>query len=370
MRIPLLLLIAAGLAGPVAAQGTQYTPEQLDQMVGPIALYPDPLVALVLPASAAPADITAAAQYLSGGGDPSQIDSLPWDPSVKGLAHYPDVLDWMNGNLAWTQALGAAFVVQPADVMKSVQQMRARALAAGTLVNTPQQQVDDEGDDIRIIPTQQDTIYVPQYDADEVYDASDGANSSFVTFDAGYPVGPWLGFECDWDDFGIWVGPWHRGWEYRRDWRDGGHGGSRWHADPARGRELARDYYRPIYQVPRPQAIAGARGVQRAGPQATRGNAPTPRGGAPSGRGSVTITHSVPDYRGYGEPVPRPQGPAPASPLFGGYSRGTQVRANSERGRESRQAPVRSAPARSAPARSEPARSEPERSSPSKPRDH
>lgn len=369
MRTVLVLLTAAGLAASVRAQGAQYTPEQLDEMVGPIALYPDPLVALVLPASTAPNDIVAAAQYLAANGDPSQVDSQPWDPSVKGLAHYPDVLNWMNANLPWTQGLGAAFAMQPADVMKSIQQMRAKALAAGTLVNTPQQQVDDEGDDIRIIPTQPDTIYVPQYDADDVYGDSEGADGSYVTFDAGYPVGPWLGFECDWDDFGIWIGPWHRGWEYRRDWRNGG-SGSRWHADPARGRELVRNYYRPNYSVPRTQAPAGARGAQRAGPPASRGIVLTPRSEPPRGRGSVTVTHSVPDYRGYGEPVARPQGPAPASPLFGGYNRGTQVRANSERGRMSRQAPVRSAPERNAPARSAPARSEPPRSAPEKPRDH
>ena len=270
MRTLLALLIAVALAGSARAQGTAYSPEQLDQMVGPIALYPDPLVALMLPASTAPNDLSAAAQYVAANGDPSQIDAQPWDPSVKGLAHYPDVLNWMNSNLQWTQALGAAFAMQPADVMKSVQQMRAKALAAGTLTNTPQQQVDDEGDDIRIVPTQPDTIYVPQYDADAVYDVPEGYEGPFVTFDAGYPVGPWLGYQCDWDDFGIWIGPWHRGWDYRQPWRSGGPGGSRWHPDPARPRARAR-LLPALVQCPAP---AGNRG--RPGP-AARGPGPLPR---------------------------------------------------------------------------------------------
>jgi Protein of unknown function (DUF3300) len=346
LRSLLPLLAAACLAAPLGAKGNRYAPEQLDQMVGPIALYPDPLVALILPAAANPADIAAAAQYLSSGGDPAQVDSQPWDPSVKGLAHYPDVLNWMSRNMDWTQALGAAFAMQPADVMKSVQQMRARARAAGTLVDTPQQKVQDEGDDILIVPAQDNTIYVPQYDADDVYDVPEGDDGPYLTFDAGYPAGPWLGFECDWDDFGIWVGPWHPGWAYRRDWLGGGYG--RWHPDPTRGRALVRNYYHPGGSVPAPQVIAGARVPSSPG-----------RGVPPSSRGSVTITHSVPDYRGYAEPAPgprspapRPESPAPASPLFGGYNRGTQVRANSVRGHTSRQAPVRAAPARSAPSSS------------------
>jgi hypothetical protein len=355
MRTLLSLLVAACLAGSLQAQGTQYTPEQLDQMVGPIALYPDPLIALILPAATVPADVTAAAEFLGSGADPSQVDAQSWDPSVKGLAHYPDVVNWMSQNLDWTQALGAAFAMQPADVMKSIQQMRAKAVAAGTLVNTPQQQVDDEGDDIRIVPTQQGTIYVPQYDADDVYDVPAGDAGPYLSFDAGYPVGPWLGFQCDWDDFGIWVGPYRPGWDYRRDWARPGFGGSRWHPNPSRGHALVRNFYRPGGNLPHPQSIAGPRGLATGG----RGPSPAFRGPAPAGRGSVTITHSVPDYRGYGETPPRPATRPPTGPLYGGYSRGTQVRDNSVRGHTSRQAPVKSAPARSAPARSAPARSAP-----------
>jgi hypothetical protein len=324
--VALCLTVSAGAQAPAG----QYAPEQLDQLLGPIALYPDPLIALILPASTAPSDISAAAQYLASGGDPSATDSQSWDPSVKGLAHYPDVLKWMNDNLSWTQTLGAAFSMQPADVMKSIQQLRAEAKAAGTLVDTPQQQVDIEDDDIRIIPTQANMIYVPEYDPNDVYDVPEGYSGPFVTFGAGYAVGPWLGFELDWDDFGVWAGPWHPGWDYRRDWRDPHFSGSRWHPNPARGRELVRNFYRPGASMPGARPIAGARAAAR--------------GPAPSTRGTAPVARPAPDYRGYGQVAPRPSTPAPSGALFGGYNRGTQVRDYSTRGSTSRQAPVRSAP--------------------------
>jgi hypothetical protein len=338
MKALLTTIAALCCAGLLQAQGTQYAPEQLDQLVGPVALYPDPLVALILPASTDPNDLAAAAQYLGSNGDPSQVDTQSWDASVKGLAHYPTVLEWMANNMDWTQALGAAFAMQPADVMKSVQQMRAKAIAAGTLVNTPQMQIDYEGNDIRLVPADPNTVYVPEYNADDVYDVPEGYDGPFITFGAGYPVGPWLGYECDWDDFGIWIGPWRPGWDYRRDWVGGGFGGSRWHPDARRGHALVRNYYRPGAFVAHPAGIAGARGP-----------APSPggfRGGVPGTRPPVNFTRSVPDYRGYAAPGARTAPAAPSGPLFGGYSRGTQARANSARGHASRQAPVRSAPAR------------------------
>jgi hypothetical protein len=256
------------------------------------------------------------------------------------------VLKWMNDNISWTQTLGAAFAMQPADVMKSIQQLRAKAQAAGTLVNTPQQQVDIEDDDIRIIPTQPGTIYVPEYDADDVYDEPEGDAGAYVTFGPGYAVGPWLGFELDWDDFGVWAGPWHPGWDYRRDWRDPHFAGGRWHPDPSRGRTLVRNYYRPGVSMPGARPIAGAHAVARGQASAPRGQAPAPRGPAP-------VVHSAPDYRGYAAAPARPSSPAPSGALIGGYNRGTQARDFSTRGSTSRQAPVRSAPAgRSSPGRS------------------
>jgi hypothetical protein len=367
MRTPVSLLLALCLAAPLRAQapatdaaGTGYAPEQLDQMLAPVALYPDPLIALILPASTFPSDVALAAQYVAANGNTAAVDSQPWDPSVRGLAHYPDVLKWMNDNIDWTRALGAAFAMQPSDVMKSIQQLRAKARASGALVDTPQQQVDVEGDDIRVIPAQPDTIYVPQYDPDVVYgDAPEGYDGPYVTFGVGFPVGAWLGFECDWDDFGIWAGPWHRGWDYRREWRDPHGGGSRWHPDPRRGHALVRDYFRPGAAPPSPRRPEGPRGPV-GGPVANY-RPPAGRPG-PAVRPAPVAPEARPNYRGYSGPAPTPSTPAPRGELYGGYNRGTDTRTYSTRGQTSRSTPVsRPAPApRSAPARSEPAtRSEP-----------
>jgi hypothetical protein len=337
MKAAFACILALALTASAQAQN-QYTPEQLDQLLAPIALYPDPLIAIILPASTAPNDVGLAAQYLAAGGNPAGADSQAWDPSVKALAHYPDVVKWMNDNPDWMHSLGAAFAMQSSDVMQSVQQLRAKARAAGTLVDTPQQQVDMEGDDIRIVPAQPNTIYVPEYDPDDVYDIPDGYSGPFITFGVGYPAGAWLGYQCDWDDFGIWVGPWQPGWAYRRGWADARWGGSRWHVDPRRGQQLVRNYYRPGGNLPSARFANNSRG-------------PAPSRGAVSGfHPSSAPSQPRPDYRGYGGEQARPETRAPSGPVFGGYSRGTTVRGYSSRGQSSRQAPVRSAPpSRSAP---------------------
>jgi hypothetical protein len=351
MKIHFLLTFAFCLVLSVQAQtpGATYSSEQLDQLLGPIALYPDPLIAVILPAATAPADLTLAAKYLAANGAMDGIDAQSWDPSVKALAHYPEVIKWMSDNLDWTQSLGAAFAQQPADVMKSVQQLRVQARAAGTLVDTPQQRIDLEGDDIRIIPAQQDVIYVPEYDPTIVYEAPVGYAGPYVTFGVGFPVGLWLGYQVDWDDYGIWVGPWNRGWAYRREWRQPGAGGNSWRAwrpDPRRSREEVRSFYRPAGRLPSPAFTRSSRGPIRpsgVAPHPTISHAPSPR----------------PDFRGRPIAAPRPARPAPSGNFVGGYNRGAQVREFSGRGQASRSAPVRapSPPRATAPARAaQPAR--------------
>ena len=110
-NIAFLVCVFAGAATSVRAQPAvpppmpAYQPlssQQLDQLLGPIALYPDPLIAQILPASTLPTQIVLADRYVNGGGDPNQIDQQPWDPSVQALARYPNVLQWMDQNLNWT----------------------------------------------------------------------------------------------------------------------------------------------------------------------------------------------------------------------------------------------------------------------------
>src|ERR1019366_6145048 len=136
LKIAILLCVFTGTGMSLRAQMAVPPPmatyqliseAQLDQLLGPIALYPDPLIAQILPASTFPTEIVMAGRYVSGGGDPNQIDQQPWDPSVQGLARYPNVLQWMDQNLDWTTELGQAFLNQQQDVMDSIQRLRQSA---------------------------------------------------------------------------------------------------------------------------------------------------------------------------------------------------------------------------------------------------
>jgi len=379
LKISVLVTLALCLALPLRAQnpGAAYSAEQLDELLGPIALYPDPLLAVMLPASTAPSDIAQAANYLAANGAPGAIDAQPWDASVKALAHYPEVVQWMNANLDWTQALGAAFAQQPADVMKSVQQLRARARVAGTLLDTRQQHVELAGDDIRIVPAEANTIYVPQYDPAIVYETPVGYSGPFLSFGIGFPVGGWLSYQCDWDDYGIWVGPWSPGWGYRREWRHPPAGGNRFHAwrpDPRHSREIVRAYYRPEGRLPRAGFVPGFR-AQTPRPGEGRSRPNEEHGFVNNRAPNVRPAVPVQDFRGRGVAAPHTPSPAPRSPLFGGYGRGTTTRDSSGRGQASRAAPVRAIPANHAapPQRSQPApppRSQPAPRAPAPPPEH
>src|SRR5664280_2779683 len=167
-KIAVLLCVFIGTAISLRAQTavpppmTAYQPlaaAQLDQLLGPIALYPDPLIA----------QIVLADRYVTGGGNPNQIDQQPWDPSVQALARYPGVLKWMDDNLNWTTDLGQAFINQQPDVMVSIQRLRTAASNVGNLQSTPQQQVVNDGGYIEIVPADPQVIYVPVYQPDQVY---------------------------------------------------------------------------------------------------------------------------------------------------------------------------------------------------------
>jgi hypothetical protein len=191
----------------------------IDQLTGPIALYPDPLVALILPASTVPSDVKAASEYIGENGDPSQIDNQPWDPSVRGLAHYPNVVTWMAQNPEWTQALGEAFTNDPSGVMASIQHLRAIAKTSGTLSNTPQQDIVEADGNISIEPADPETMYVPSYDPAIVYAGPGfyGYNGPYMTFGIGFGVGYWLGYGLDWNRREIWIGDW-KNWHNEHGW--------------------------------------------------------------------------------------------------------------------------------------------------------
>lgn len=148
---------------------------QLEQLVAPIALYPDALVAQVLAASTYPGQIADADHWreMQGYTAPEQIaaaaDAQNWDPSVKALTAFPQVLAQMDRNLQWATALGNAYYNQPQDVLEAVQGMRGRARTAGTLQSTPEQEVHYDQGYIQLMPANPEVVYVPTYNPWTVY---------------------------------------------------------------------------------------------------------------------------------------------------------------------------------------------------------
>src|SRR5882672_5535902 len=152
-----------------SGQGVPLTAEELQQLVAPIALYPDALVAQALGASTFPDQIAAAASwlqqnsYLTGTNLMKSVNEQPWDPSVKALTQFPSVLANLATNLSWTSALGEAYHTQAAEVMSAVQVLRAKALAAGNLKSGSQITVVQQSPQVIVIePTNPQVVYVPQ----------------------------------------------------------------------------------------------------------------------------------------------------------------------------------------------------------------
>jgi hypothetical protein len=323
---------------------TQQTPEQLQQLVAPIALYPDSLVAQILAASTFPDQVVEADRWvqanpnLQGDALGKAVDQQPWDPSVKALAAFPSVLGNMDKNLSWTSSLGDAYYNQQGDVMDAVQVMRRRAQAAGDLKTTPQQNVTTQGSTVEIQPANPEVVYVPAYDPWLVY------GNPIVAWPGWYPYpgiwfgGPYLNFGVG---FGIgWFGGFGWGWN---NW--GFNWGGRY-AMYNHGRYYSRSntfYNRNNYY--RGGGEGGvARNVQR-GVSGNRGGAPAranagnrPSNGNIGGRGEVNNRSSATARafngntkaaRGYAEP--RGQS-GTRTGAFSGYGKGGQAKSYSSRG--------------------------------------
>ncbi len=215
-------LLACGRAAVAEPeQRTPLTPKQIEELVSPIALYPDPLVALILPAATRPSDIVLAARFLENGGDPERAATEPWDESVKALARYREVVDYLDENLAWTRSLGESFLDQPVAVMNAIQAVRARAREAGLLKDTSEQEIIVEDDEIRILPANPTVIYVPRYDPEILYVSSFPSYypGPFLTFGIGYGIGAWLSYDCDWRYHSVRIAHRPAYWYRQPDWR-------------------------------------------------------------------------------------------------------------------------------------------------------
>lgn len=214
-------VIAAPAVSTLGAQDPQqpynqtaaFTADQLDNLVAPVALYPDPLLAQVLLAATFPDQVRDAAQYVRANGS-NGIDEQYWDVSVKAVAHYPTVLNLMDQRIDWTTQLGQAYAQQSSDVMASVQHMRALAQQQGNLVSTQQQQVVTADDNICIWPAQAQYIYVPVYDPAVVFYRPlyyGAAYHGFFSFGVGYPIGAWLIYDWNWPARRIYYTGWQGG---------------------------------------------------------------------------------------------------------------------------------------------------------------
>jgi hypothetical protein len=346
--VTLALVFATGpLAAFQDAQGAtqarqalpraQQTLDQLQQLVAPIALYPDSLVAQILAASTFPEQVVEADRWmqehpdLKGDALGEAVDQQPWDPSVKALTAFPSILGNMDKNLSWTSSLGDAYYNQQPEVMDAVQVMRRRAQRAGNLETTPQQTVATQGSTIIVEPASPDVVYVPAYDPWLVYGDPIVAwpgwypypgiwfGGPYLSFGPGFGIGFYRGYGWGWHH---WGSDWHNRYVihdrdryysrsntfYNRNnfYRDRGERGG-----VHGGRDGARDRINEGNRPPNGNAGERDRGFERPGPAARPFNGDRQAA------------------RGYGEP--RGQSGV-RSGAFGGYDHGGQERGFSQRG--------------------------------------
>jgi hypothetical protein len=217
---------------PLPPPGQALTPDQLNDLVAPIALYPDPLLSQVMVASTYPLEVVQAFQWLqrnpglTGTALTQAVQQQNWDPSIQALMVFPDVIKRLNDDVTWTTNLGNAFLAQQADVMDAVQRMRLKAQQAGKLGSTPQETVTttNQGGQpiVEIMPADPDVIYVPVYNPVWVWGAPlwypypgwywPGPGVIVGGFGFGFGIGIHIGgfFGGGWGGWGGWG--WHPNW--------------------------------------------------------------------------------------------------------------------------------------------------------------
>ena len=220
----LIVWLCAVTLVPVArsAEDKAFSHEELEQIVAPIALYPDPIVAQVLMASTYPLEIVSAARWVKanpgvkGTALEDAMQKQPWDASVKSLTAFPQVIEMMNAKIDWTQKLGDAFLAQQKEVMAAVQTLRTKADSAGNLKSSKEQVVTKEQQGgttvVKIEPANPQVVYVPTYDPTVVYGAwpypsyppyyyyppGYAPGAALFTFGVGMAVGAALWGNCNW----------------------------------------------------------------------------------------------------------------------------------------------------------------------------
>lgn len=366
--------------------------EQLEALVAPIALYPDSLLVQVLMASTYPLEVVQAARWakanpsLKGDQLDAALEKENWDPSVKSLVNFPQVLTMMSDKLDWTQRLGDAMLGQQKEVMAAVQALRAKAKDSGNLQSTEQQKVVVRQETIVIEPAKPDVVYVPQYDTTVVYGAwpypayppapvyypgyypGAVAGAAAVGFATGVALTAAWGYawgDCDWGHNEINIdnsknvnynkninnpnrqdvqkanakqGNWQHNPEHRKGvaYRDQntaqryGRGGG----DQARARQEFRGHD--------PGSLGGSSQRPSAGTMDRPATGQRPAGGSERASGGRAPSAGTMDRPGIGQEGSRGQSVSQTgsrggrSDAFGGMGSGSQVRSASSRGQQSR----------------------------------
>ncbi len=199
---------------PVPSPVPAFTRADLDDLLAPIALYPDPLLAQILPATTFPEQLQSAAQLLPLRHGNEIIDQQSWDISVKAVAYYPSILNTLVDKPEWTTAIGQAYVNQPDDVMRAIQRLRHEAREFGYMESNEQQRIYLDGDDIRIVPVNPHFIYIPRYEPTIVFVRPRGEHeAAVISFGGGLTIGVWLNRDVDWHHNQVFYHGWKgEGW--------------------------------------------------------------------------------------------------------------------------------------------------------------
>ena len=374
----------------VAASAQQYTPApppsappkysaaDLEKLAAPIALHPDPLIAIILPASVYPLEIVQAARFVKDTNNIARVDEQPWDDNVKAVAKFPALIQKMNDDLTWTMDLGQAFVDQQKELMDTIQMLRGKANSTGVLKTTPQQiivvtntviekTVEQQivyvtNTIVQIQPSNPQVVYVPTYPPSIYYPPPYYyvGPPPIVSFAVGVTVGLIIANNCDWHGGGIYVG--HHGVAV---WGGGGYHGDvnvnvnrnvninnttinnvnrsqlnttgasqKWQPDQSRLRTSGA-----------PGSMASAQSAQARGwssstarPTPAVRPSPTPSMSRPSPSPNVARPSASPSYS---RPTPSPSYSRPTPSIsrasaFGGMSNGSSTRSFSSRGSFSR----------------------------------
>jgi len=370
--LAILLALLLGVSQGVMAQTEEgkktFKQEELDQLLAPVALYPDSLVAQILMASTYPLEVVEAARWakanpgLKGDALTSALEKEDWDPSVKSLVNFPQVLEMMNEKLDWTQKLGDAFLAQQKDVMDTVQKLRQTAQAQGNLKSSEEQKVvvEKETKTIIIESANPQVVYVPTYNPTVVYGTwpypayppyyyyppGYAAGAALFSFGVGVAVGAAWGYAwggCNWHGGDVDIDV-NRNTNInnnidRGKYKDkvtGGQGGrGEWKHNPEHRKGVSYRDQGTAQKFDR-GASRDAQSREAFRGRAEAGRQDLARGGADQFRGKAEAGRQTSSGRSQAGSLDR--GGSPRSTdrsAFGGYERGSQTRDSSSRGHQS-----------------------------------